>query len=410
MFRRRVRVDRKSGAVKILGQVFKAQKHDDRYNVRDGENLLEALGSVRFEELPDNVVFRVSPRIPQRFEAFGRPVIRVTREGLEAFLGVDEHASTLVEPAELADGLQAALRDGGFEVKPDNMYSYSAKYGAGGGELVGEIVQRLIAAVTHFSNTASERERVLQSVVDGCVSRVGGVDGRQLAYRRDVYGVARWLTSPLTSQDIAYILFYLEPASFNLNERIAEAIVGRVVDRMNETENRLTRLGLLTIEGNFLDYSWACSALKQLLEKILSGETAPSRRGLEPRYDPVALLYYIGRNFAPLALQMSGKLRGNRRGLQRYVEKMMKELNFIHVAVVTSIQMNIEVPKQVLLDTKEAIVRLGFVSHRMKIKPFGKWLATLTKGYVRKAGILKNPGDWENILNWHSLTDSIPKQ
>jgi hypothetical protein len=337
-------------------------------------------------------------------------VIRVTREGLEAFLGVDEHARTLVEPAELADGLQAALRDAGFEVKPDNMYSYSAKYGAGGGELVGEIVQRLIAAVTHFSNTASERERVLQSVVDGWVSRVGGVDGRQLAYRRDVYGVARWLTTPLTSQDIAYILFYLEPASFNLNERIAEAIVGRVVDRMNETENRLTRLGLLTIEGNFLDYSWACSALKQLLEKILSGETAPSRRGLEPRYDPVALLYYIGRNFAPLALQMSGKLRGNRRGLQRYVEKMMKELNFIHVAVVTSIQMNIEVPKQVLLDTMEAVVRLGFVSHRMKIKPFGKWLATLTKGYVRKAGILKNPRDWENILNWHSLTDSIPKQ
>jgi hypothetical protein len=410
LFRRRVRVDRKSGAVKILGQVFKAQKHDERYNVRDGENLLEALGSVRFEELPDNVVFRVSPRIPQRFEAFGRPVIRVTREGLEAFLGVDEHASTLVEPAELADGLQAALRNAGFEVKADNMYSYSAKYGAGGGELVGEVVQGLIAAVTHFSNTASERERVLQSVVDGWVSRVGGVDGRQLAYRRDVYGVARWLTTPLTSQDIAYILFYLEPASFNLNERIAEAIVGGVVDRMNETENRLKRLGLLTIEGNFLDYSWACSALKQLLEKILSGETAPSRRGLEPRYDPVALLYYIGRNFAPLALQMSGKLRGNRRGLQRYVEKMMKELNFIHVAVVTSIQMNIEVPKPVLVDTMEAIVRLGFVSHRMKIKPFGKWLATLTKGYVRKAGILKNPGDWENILNWHSLTDSIPKQ
>jgi hypothetical protein len=410
LFRRRVRVDRKSGAVKILGQVFKAQKHDERYNVRDGENLLEALGSVRFEELPDNVVFRVSPRIPQRFEAFGRPVIRVTREGLEAFLGVDEHASTLVEPAELADGLQAALRNAGFEVKADNMYSYSAKYGAGGGELVGEVVQGLIAAVTHFSNTASERERVLQSVVDGWVSRVGGVDGRQLAYRRDVYGVARWLTTPLTSQDIAYILFYLEPASFNLNERIAEAIVGRVVDRMNETENRLKRLGLLTIEGNFLDYSWACSALKQLLEKILSGETAPSRRGLEPRYDPVALLYYVGRNFAPLALQMSGKLRGNRRGLQRYVEKMMKELNFIHVAVVTSIQMNIEVPKPVLVDTMEAIVRLGFVSHRMKIKPFGKWLATLTKGYVRKAGILKNPGDWENILNWHSLTDSIPKQ
>jgi hypothetical protein len=410
LFRRRVRVDRKSGAVKILGQVFKAQKHDERYNVRDGENLLEALGSVRFEELPDNVVFRVSPRIPQRFEAFGRPVIRVTREGLEAFLGVDEHASTLVEPAELADGLQAALRNAGFEVKADNMYSYSAKYGAGGGELVGEVVQGLIAAVIHFSNTASERERVLQSVVDGWVSRVGGVDGRQLAYRRDVYGVARWLTTPLTSQDIAYILFYLEPASFNLNERIAEAIVGRVVDRMNETENRLKRLGLLTIEGNFLDYSWACSALKQLLEKILSGETAPSRRGLEPRYDPVALLYYIGRNFAPLALQMSGKLRGNRRGLQRYVEKMMKELNFIHVAVVTSIQMNIEVPKPVLVDTMEAIVRLGFVSHRMKIKPFGKWLATLTKGYVRKAGILKNPGDWEKILNWHSLTDSIPKQ
>jgi hypothetical protein len=410
LFRRRVRVDRKSGAVKILGQVFKAQKHDERYNVRDGENLLEALGSVRFEELPDNVVFRVSPRIPQRFEAFGRPVIRVTREGLEAFLGVDEHASTLVEPAELADGLQAALRNAGFEVKADNMYSYSAKYGAGGGELVGEVVQGLIAAVIHFSNTASERERVLQSVVDGWVSRVGGVDGRQLAYRRDVYGVARWLTTPLTSQDIAYILFYLEPASFNLNERIAEAIVGRVVDRMNETENRLKRLGLLTIEGNFLDYSWACSALKQLLEKILSGETAPSRRGLEPRYDPVALLYYIGRNFAPLALQMSGKLRGNRRGLQRYVEKMMKELNFIHVAVVTSIQMNIEVPKPVLVDTMEAIVRLGFVSHRMKIKPFGKWLATLTKGYIRKAGILKNPGDWENILNWHSLTDSIPKQ
>jgi hypothetical protein len=243
LFRRRVSVDRKSGAVKILGQVFKAQKHDDRYNVRDGENLLEALGSVRFEELPDDVVFRISPRIPQRFEALGRPVIRVTREGLEAFLGVDEHARTLVEPAELADGLQAALRDGGFEVKADNMYSYSAKYGAGGGELVGEVVQRLIAAVTHFSNTASERERVLQSVVDGWVSRVGGVDGRQLAYRRDVYGVARWLITPLTSQDIAYILFYLEPASFNLNERIAEAIVGRVVDRMNETESRLTRLG-----------------------------------------------------------------------------------------------------------------------------------------------------------------------
>jgi hypothetical protein len=63
-----------SGAVKILGQVFKAQKHDERYNVRDGENLLEALGSVRFEELPDDVVFRVSPRIPQRFEALGRTV------------------------------------------------------------------------------------------------------------------------------------------------------------------------------------------------------------------------------------------------------------------------------------------------------------------------------------------------
>jgi hypothetical protein len=54
LFRRRVRVDRKSGAVKILGQVFEAQKHDERYNVRDGENLLEALGSVRFEELPDD--------------------------------------------------------------------------------------------------------------------------------------------------------------------------------------------------------------------------------------------------------------------------------------------------------------------------------------------------------------------
>jgi hypothetical protein len=108
LFRRRVRVDRKSGAVKILGQVFKAQKHDDRYNVRDGENLLEALDGVKFEELPDDVVFRVSPRIPQRFEALERPVIRVTREGLEAFLGVDENARTLVEPAELADGLQAA--------------------------------------------------------------------------------------------------------------------------------------------------------------------------------------------------------------------------------------------------------------------------------------------------------------
>jgi hypothetical protein len=403
LFGRTVKLDRKSGVVKIRGVEFTAQKYDDAYFLRDEGRLLEALSDVRFEELPREVVIRTSPEISHTFKAFKGPSLKITRDGIIAFFSVDEQGGTLIDPVEFARELETSLRENGFNVEAGHGYSYSAKYAAEGVKVIGQVIQRLDSIISYVNHSAAEREKSLQELVDEWVSSLEDVDGRLLAGRRDIYGITRWLITPLTSQDIAYLLFYLEPPSFNLNERIAEAIVRRIVDSMNETEDRLARLGLLTIEGNILDTSWAGSALKRILDRIFTGGAVPLRQGPEPRYDPTALLHYIGRNFAPLALQMSGKLRGNRRGLRRYVEKMLRELSFIHVAVVTSIQMNIEVPKPVLDDTLETIIRLGFLSHRMKIKPFGKWLTTLTKGYIRKAGILKNQKDWENILNWHSL-------
>jgi len=404
LFRRRVKLDRKSGDFKIGKLVFKAQKYDSKYHVYDQDRLLGALEEVRFDELPDDVVVRASPQISQSFQALKGLSLKITREGLEAFFSVDEWAETLVDPVEFAHMLETTLRENGFDVNAANMYTYSAKYADERFEAIGHVIQRLNSTISHVSWSAAEGERSRQAVVDGWVSRLEVVDGRLLAGRRDVYGVARWLTTPLTSQDITYILFHSIPPSFNLGERIAKAIVRRLVDNMNESLDKLIKLGLIKTEKDSgLVYTPAGSALKRLLEKIVSGEAVPVRRGPEPRYDPIQLLYYIGRNFAPLALQRSSKLRGNKRGLYSYVEKMLQELTFIHVAAVTSIYVNIYVPRTILSETQEELVRLGFISHRMKIKPFGEWLATLTKGYLRKTGILKNVSDWRNILNWQSL-------
>jgi len=121
-------------------------------------------------------------------------------------------------------------------------------------------------------------------------------------------------------------------------------------------------------------------------------------------YDPITLLHYIGRNFPSLMISRSRRFKGNKKGAFRYTEKMINQLTFTHIAVLICLYWNIPVPIPIQSETIYKLIELGFLSNKIKIKPFTIWLITLINGYIRKTRLSRNPNqkqNIENLFNWN---------
>ncbi|MDJ0270698.1 MAG: hypothetical protein NXY59_09205 [Aigarchaeota archaeon] len=416
MLFRRVSLNRKTGEVRISGRRFYASALSmGGYLLEDGQDLLNVLSDVRFEELPKDLTVVINILPSEQFHLLDYAKTYLKRNGFSASITIERSKDTLIDVDKYIMDMSSSLKKHGFDLEAtysDERVTFRIKYPIFGDENIGHVLELFDNAVTVVNRLALEKEGELDKEVRYWIYRLDMLNGHYLSQLSGITGIARWLLCSLTSGDVAYILLGIRPISLSVPEKVADRILNAFQSRRDETINRLILLGMLRRENG--PPRLACTSVgarvKSLIEHILSMREHKTSRHQLARYDPLELLNYIARNFAPLAISKSRRLRRNREGLYMYANKMLSELTFIHVAVLTCLYWRLDVPESVLEETFNTLTRLGFISYKGRINPFGEWLVSLVKGYLRKSGLRMYPYTqkyWSSIFDWGCLYGSF---
>jgi hypothetical protein len=123
-------------------------------------------------------------------------------------------------------------------------------------------LESLVEGLDDVSRYVSSLDRRRIGEVRSVLERVSGVDGRALASRRDLSGIARIIVASLKSDDIAYLL--LESSGM---DRFVKTIIYREVRLdVNAILERLRALGLYRYVGEGLQPVWPFQLYRGLLD------------------------------------------------------------------------------------------------------------------------------------------------
>jgi hypothetical protein len=264
----------------------------------------------------------------------------------------------------------------------------------------------LVEGLDNVSRYVSSLDRRRIGGVRSVLESVSGFDGRTLAYRRDLSGVARILIASLKSDDIAYLLL----ESGGMDEFVRSIVYRQVRLDVEGILKRLKSLGFYRYVGEVLQPVWPFQSVQRIIKQLYSsqegGGTVSSY--LNAHY----LMAYIKRDGILYSLIVRGSRFGRnvrwRYGLRKFLEeKLLPNLTFMDVALTASICLGIPVPLNRLRESLETLKTLGIISENLKPLPYTTHITRLFKGYMTKTKLVRNPRDrkeWENILGWRTLT------
>ncbi len=417
MLLRRVSLDKKRLQVSISGKVFNVWgSEDEGYVLKGGPNLLEHVRGIRLSDLPEHLAVEIGPRLSEKFGLQRRLNFSASRKAFKVSYLVTASRETLIDVEEYASEIARKAEEHGFSCqtsKTEEEIHIEASYREGGGEEIGYIVKLFEDALASADRSIEQKEENMRQKLEYWIGKVGRLDGRFLSKLNGLEGVAKWIIHPLTSKEIAYILFGIKPESFNLGAKLSYALLQRFEVWDGETIDRLKALGIIAYmeDNSRLFCTFTGWRVKKLLEQMIFLEPKSFTSSTAGGYDPISLLHYIGRNFPSLAISKSRRFRGNKSGAFRYAEKMLKQLTFTHIAALAGIYWRLHIPKQVLEETLSQLISLGFISHNRKIKPFAKWIISLINGYIRKTKLAPNQKQAQTTLfNWNCLQETFIKQ
>jgi hypothetical protein len=362
---------------------------------------VEDVSSVRSEDLPKGLTLIVD--VPINLGSVDA-TLYVERGVVELYVDVDwSYWSYAVGKREFIDRLTKRLEKLGYSVEASEdgvkaSMACSGKFSP----YLDALVEGLDNVSRYVSSLNRKRIGEVRSVLEG----VSGVDGRTLASRRDLSGVARILIASLKSDDIAYLL--LESGGM---DRFVKTIIYREVRLDVEgILKRLKSLGLYRYVGEVLQPVWPFHSVQRLVKQLYSSLDGGGMVSsfLNVHY----LMTYIKRdgNLYSLIVRESrfGRDVRWRYGLRKYLEeKLFPNITFIDAALTASICLGIPAPLNRLKESLETLKNLGIISENLKPLPYATHITKLFKGYMTRTKLVRNPRDrkeWENILGWRTLT------
>jgi hypothetical protein len=375
------------------------------YESRDGyfcpHLSVEDVSSVRCEDLPRGLTLVVD--VPVNIGSVDA-TLYVERGVVELYVDVDwSYWSYAVGKEEFIDRLTKRLEKLGYSVEASEDGVKASMTCSG---KLSPYLDALVEGLDNVSRYVSSLDRRRIGGVRSVLESVSGFDGRTLAYRRDLSGVARILIASLKSDDIAYLLL----ESGGMDEFVRSIVYRQVRLDVEGILKRLKSLGFYRYVGEVLQPVWPFQSVQRIIKQLYSsqegGGTVSSY--LNAHY----LMAYIKRDGILYSLIVRGSRFGRnvrwRYGLRKFLEeKLLPNLTFMDVALTASICLGIPVPLNRLRESLETLKTLGIISENLKPLPYTTHITRLFKGYMTKTKLVRNPRDrkeWENILGWRTLT------
>jgi hypothetical protein len=366
---------------------------------------VEDVSSVRSEDLPKGLTLIVD--VPVNLGSVDA-TLYVERGVVELYVDVDwSYWSYAVSKKEFIDRLTKRLEKLGYSVEASEDGVKASMTCSG---KLSQYLDALVEGLDNVSRYVSNLDRRRIGEVRSLLESVSGVDGRTLASRKDLSGVARILIASLKSDDIAYLLL----ESSEMDSFVKTIIYREVRLDVNAILERLRALGLYRYVGEGLQPVWPFKPVQSIVRHLYSsldggGKTVSSF--LNAHY----LMTYIKRdgNLYSLIVRESrfGRDVRWRYGLRKYLEeKLLPNITFIDVALTASICLGIPAPLNRLRESLETLKTLGIISENLKPLPYATHITRLFKGYMTKTKLVRKPRDrreWENILGWLTLTNII---
>jgi hypothetical protein len=363
---------------------------------------VEDVSRVRSEDLPKRLTLEVD--VPVKLGSVDA-TLYVERGVVELYVDVDwSYWSYAVGKREFINGLTKTLEKLGYSVEASED---GVKASMTCSRKLSQYLKSLVEGLDNVSRYVSSLDRRRIGEVRNVLESVSGVDGRTLASRRDLSGVARMLVASLKSDDIAYLL--LESGGM---DRFVKTIIYREVRLdVNAILERLRALGLYRYVGEGLQPVWPFQTVQSIVRQLYSSLDVESKT-VSSFLNAHYLMTYIKRdgNLYSLIVRESrfGRDVKWRYGLRRFLEEeLLPNLTFIDVALTASICLGIPAPLNRLKESLETLKTLGIISENLKPLPYATHITRLFKGYMTKTKLVRNPRDrkeWENILGWRTLT------
>jgi hypothetical protein len=362
---------------------------------------VEDVSSVRCEDLPKGLTLMVD--VPVNLGSVDARLY-VERGVVELYVGVDwSYWSYAVGKREFVDRLTKRLEKLGYSVEASEDGVKASMTCSG---KLSQYLDALVEGLDNVSRYVSSLDRRRIGEVRSVLEGVSGVDGRVLAPRRDLSGVAKILIASLKSDDIAYLL--LESGGM---DRFVKTIIYREVRLdVNAILERLRALGLYRFAGKRMQAVWPFQTVQRLVRHLYSSSDGG---GMVSSYlNAYYLMAYIKRDGNLYSLIVRESMFGRdvkwRYGLRKFLEeKLFPNLTFIDVALTASICLGIPAPLNRLRESLKTLKTLGIISENLKPLPYATHITRLFKGYMTKTKLVRNPRDrkeWENILGWRTLT------
>jgi hypothetical protein len=362
---------------------------------------VEDVSRVRSEDLPKDLTLVVS--VPVNLGSVDARLY-VERGVVELYVDVEwSYWSYAVSKREFINRLTKTLQKLGYSVEASEDGVKASMTCSG---KLSQYLDALVEGLDNVSKYVSSLDRRRIGEVRSLLERVSGVDGRTLASRRDLSGVARILIASLKSDDIAYLL--LESGGM---DRFVKTIIYREVRLdVNAILERFRALGLYRYAGKRMQAVWPFQSVQSIVRQLYSSLDGGGMVSsfLNAHY----LMTYIKRDGNLYSLIVRESMFGRdvkwRSGLRKFLEeKLFPNLTFIDVALTASICLGIPAPLNRLRESLETLKTLGIISENLKPLPYATHITRLFKGYMTKTKLVRNPRDrkeWENILGWRTST------
>jgi hypothetical protein len=365
---------------------------------------VEDVSRVRSEDLPKDLTLVVS--VPVNLGSVDARLY-VERGVVELYVDVEwSYWSYAVSKREFINRLTKRLEKLGYSVEASEDGVKASMTCSG---KLSQYLDALVEGLDNVSRYVSSLDRRRIEEVRSVLEGVSGVEGRVLASRKDLSGVARMLVASLTSDDIAYLLL----ESGRLNGFVRSIVYREVRLDVNAILERLRALGLYRYAGKRMQAVWPFQSVQSIVRQLYSSLDGGGMVSsfLNAHY----LMTYIKRDGNLYSLIVRESMFGRnvkwRSGLRKFLEeKLFPNLTFIDVALTASICLGIPAPLNRLRESLETLKNLGIISENLKPLPYATHITRLFKGYMTKTKLVRNPRDrreWENILGWLTLTNII---
>jgi hypothetical protein len=362
---------------------------------------VEDVSSVRSEDLPKGLTLMVD--VPVNLGSVDA-TLYVERGVVELYVDVDwSYWSYAVSKKEFINRLTKRLEKLGYSVEASEDGVKASMTCSG---KLSPYLDALVEGLDNVSRYISSLNRKRIGEVRSLLESVSGVDGRALASRRDLSGVAKILVASLKSDDIAYLLL----ESGGMDGFVRSIVYREVRLDVNAILERLRALGLYRNVGEGLQPVWPFQSVQSIVRQLYSSLDGGGMVSsfLNVHY----LMTYIKRdgNLYSLIVRESrfGRDVKWRYSLKKFLEdRLFPNLTFIDVALTASICLGIPAPLNRLRESLETLKNLGIISENLKPLPYATHITRLFKGYMTKTKLVRNPRDrreWENILGWRTLT------